>query len=353
LKKKNDLNKIRKQIDETDIKILSLLNKRASLARKTTALKKDIVFDPKREKQVLSKLAKTNKGPIKKRNIEEIYLEILNTCREIQNPTKIAYLGPAGSNTQEAVLTRFGEKTIKAEYTTISDVFEAVQSKDQDFGVVPIENSLEGPIGETLDNLIKSSVSVVGEFSKKINHTLLSNERSLKKIKTVYSHPQAIAQCKTWLYKNLPNALLKESSSTSEAARTVSSQKGTASISPLECSNLYSLNVLKKSIQDEKNNSTIFIVLAPEIKVFDITKNNKLSIAFTLDDQPGSLFKCLKPFKDSKINLTKIQSRPSKRAQWDYLFFVDILIENKVVQTKAAINEIKKQTSYFKVLGVF
>mgnify|MGYP006104869809 FL=1 len=353
MKKRNDLEKIRKQIDETDIKILSLLNKRAGLAKKTTALKEDIVFDPKREKQVLSKLTKINKGPIEKRNIEEIYLEILNTCREIQNPTKIAYLGPPGSNTQEAVLTRFGEKTITAECTTISDVFETVQSKEQDFGVVPIENSLEGPIGETLDNLIKTSVSVVGEFSKKINHTLLSNEKSMKKIKTVYSHPQAIAQCKTWLYKNLPNTSLKESSSTSEAARIVAKQKETASISPLECSNLYSLNVLKKSIQDEKNNSTIFIVLAPEIKMFDITKNSKLSIAFTLDDQPGSLFKCLKPFKDSKINLTKIQSRPSKRAQWDYLFFVDILVENKVVQTKAAINEIKRQTSYFKVLGVF
>lgn len=353
MKKKENLNTIRRQIDETDIKILSLLNKRAVLARKTTVLKKDIVFDPKREKEILSKLKSINKGPIKEKNIEKIYLEILNTCREIQNPTKIAYLGPIGSNTQEAVLARFGEKNFKVECTTISDVFEAVQNKEQDYGVVPIENSLEGPIGETLDNLIKASVSVVGEFSKKINHTLLSNEKNLNQIKTVYSHPQAIAQCKTWLYKNLPNALLKQSSSTSEAARIVAKQKGTASISPFECSNLYSLNVLEKSIQDEKNNSTIFIVLAPEVKVFDITKNRKLSIAFTLDDQPGSLFKCLKPFKDSKINLTKIQSRPSKRAQWDYLFFVDILIENKVTQTKAAINEIKKQTSYFKILGVF
>lgn len=353
MNKKNDLNKIRKQIDDIDIKILSLLNKRAGLARKTTALKKDIVFDPKREKEIFSKLTSTNTGPIKQKNIKKIYTEILNTCREVQSPTKVAYLGPEGSNTYEAVLTRFGERTAKVNCTTVSEVFQSVQNENQEYGVVPIENSLEGPIGETLDNLIKMSVSIVGEFSKKINHTLLSSEKSLKKIKTIYSHPQAIAQCKTWLYKNLPNVTLKETSSTSEAARIVAKQQGAASISPLECSNLYSLNILKKSIQDEKNNSTIFIVIAPEIKEFQIVKNSKLSIAFTLDDRPGSLFKCLKPFRDSRINLTKIQSRPSKRAQWDYLFFVDILIENKVAQTKEAMNEIKKQTSYFKVLGVF
>ena len=170
MNKKNDLNKIRKQIDDIDIKILSLLNKRAGLARKTTALKKDIVFDPKREKEIFSKLTSTNTGPIKQKNIKKIYTEILNTCREVQSPTKVAYLGPEGSNTYEAVLTRFGERTAKVNCTTVSEVFQSVQNENQEYGVVPIENSLEGPIGETLDSLIKMSVSIVGEFSKKINH---------------------------------------------------------------------------------------------------------------------------------------------------------------------------------------
>ena len=352
-KNKEKLSAIRRKIDKTDIEIIKLINQRASLAKQTAQFKAQSVYDPKREKEVIKKISTNNHGPLKEGDLENIYSEILSICREIQSPKTISYLGPIGSHTQEAADKKFGLNSRKIHSKTIKDVFLSVEQGESDFGIVPLENSIEGPVGETLDELLVSPVKIVGEFSRKIKHCLLSKQKDINKIKTIYSHPQALAQSKRWVTNNMPDVILKESSSTSEAARIVSKSSTAASISPAVCSKIYNLNILHNSINDDKNNTTIFIVISGPREEVAITKNSKVSIVFTLPDKPGSLFECLKPLKANNLNLTKIQSRPSRKIQWDYNFYVDILVGSKVDQTKRGLEKIKKIASYFKVLGAY
>ncbi len=353
MKKNKELEKIRNDIDKVDEEIVKLLNKRTYLAQKTTKLKGDVVFDPKREKQVLNKISAKSKGPITKESMMNIYHDILSSSREAQKQMRISFFGPVGSHTHMAAERKFGAKTEKLGFESIPEVFLSVIERRAEYGIIPLENSFEGSVGETLDQLIFSPVKIVGEISRKIDHSLLSNEKKISKIKTIYSHPQAIAQSKNWIQNNLKDITIKEVSSTSLAAQIVSKQKYAASISSETCSNLYNLNILKKSIQDDKNNSTIFIVIAKEDNEIKIERNDKVSIVFTLPDKPGSLFECLKPLKENHLNLTKIQSRPSKKIHWDYNFFVDILVGSKVNQTKKGLDKIKKIASYFKILGAY
>ena len=352
-KNKEKLKIIRKKIDATDVLITKLLNKRASLAKQTSQFKSQTVYDPEREKEVIKKISKNNTGPLNRTDIENIYSEILSICRGIQKPKTISYLGPEGSHTQGAADKKFGIHTEKIPSKTIKDVFLSVEQKEADFGIVPLENSIEGPVGETLDEFLVSPVKIVGEFSRKIKHSLLSTQKDIKKIKTIYSHPQALAQSKRWIANNAPDIALKESPSTSEAAKLASKNSMSASISPDVCSKIYNLNILHDSINDDKNNTTIFIVISRDHEEVAILKNTKVSIVFTLPDKPGSLFECLKPLKAHNLNLTKIQSRPSRKIQWDYNFYVDILVGSKVEETKKGLEKIKKIASYFKILGAY
>ena len=355
--KKRTLAQLRRDIDLTDDHILKLLLKRAQIAQQTTKLKGNVVFDPKREREILKRLKSTNQGPIDPGGLEKIYKNILSACREVQQPLRISYLGPDGSNTAEATTRIFGEPKNLLPQSSISDVFVSVEREEADLGVVPIENSLEGPIGETLDRLTDTSVVIWDEASHNIEHCLLSKEKNIKKIHRLYSHPQALAQSRLWVQRNLPGVQIVESSSTSSAAIIAAKQKNSAAIAPSGCAKLYSLNLLKKNIQDDKNNTTIFILIKKEP-----TKNNtnpplsscnKVSIAFSLDHKPGTLYECLQPFRNAKINLTKIQSRPSRRLQWDYLFFIDFAVRGKHKEAAKCIEKLKKTTSYFKILGAF
>ncbi|NSW73364.1 prephenate dehydratase [bacterium] len=352
-KNKEKLNTIRRKIDETDAQITRLLNKRASLAKQTSQFKAETVYDPEREKEVIKKISKNNSGPLNKIDLENIYSEILSVCRGIQKPKTISYLGPIGSHTQGAANKKFGIQSEKIHSKTIKDVFLSVEQKEADFGIVPLENSIEGPVGETLDEFLVSPVKIVGEFSRKIRHSLLSKQKDISKIKAIYSHPQALAQSKRWIAKNMPDVTLKESPSTSEAAKFVSKNPIYASISPDVCSKIYNLNILHSSVNDDKNNTTIFIIISRDQEEVSILKNTKVSIVFTLPDKPGSLFECLKPLKAHNLNLTKIQSRPSRKIQWDYNFFVDILVGSKVEETKKGLEKIKKIASYFRILGAY
>ena len=359
--KKKTLAQLRRDIDLTDDQILKLLLKRAKIAQQTTRLKGNVVFDPKREREILKRLKSTNQGPIDSKGLEKIYKNILSACREVQQPLRISYLGPGGSNTAEATTRIFGEQKNLLPQDSISDVFVSVEREEADFGVVPIENSLEGPIGETLDRLTDTGVVIWDEVSQNIEHCLLSKEKDIKKIRRLYSHPQALAQSRLWVQKNLPAVQIVEAGSTSGAAVIAAKQKNGAAIAPSGCAELYSLNLLKKNIQDEKNNTTIFILIKKQM-----TKNNaktpydpplslcsKVSIAFSLDHKPGALYECLQPFRNAKINLTKIQSRPSKKLQWNYLFFIDFVVHGKHKEAIKCIEKLKKTTSYFKILGAF
>lgn len=344
---------IRNRIDKVDDELTTLLNKRATLAKQTTKLKPNTILDPTREGKILKKIKSKNNGPITNTGLEQIYREILSVCREIQMPVQVSYLGPEGSNTNEATIKTFGGATTLLPQASISDIFISVERGETNFGVVPIENSLEGPIGETLDRLTDKNVVIISERSQTITHNLVSKEKSLQKIKTLYSHPQALAQSRRWIQRNLPHVQIKETTSTSSAALTASKLKNVAAIAPKACAKLYSLHLLKSNIQDEKNNTTIFIVIKHEEQDVNLSSAAKISLAFSLDHKPGTLYECLQPFKNAKINLTKIQSRPSRKLQWDYLFFIDFLVGKKHKEAARCVEKLRKATSYFKILGAF
>ena len=352
-KRKKTLSALRTNIDLVDTQILKLLIKRALLAQQTTDLKGDVVFDPKREGEILKRVVASNTGPISDNGLQQIYKEVLSACREVQDPMLVTYLGPQGSNTNEAAIKVFGQSTTLMPQGSISDVFDSVERGETNFGVVPIENSLEGPIGETLDRLTDSSVVIDAEISQNIDHCLLSKEKNLRKIKKIISHPQALAQSRKWIQRNLPGAQEVEAPSTSGAAILATKTKNSAAISPKGCAKLYSLNLLKKNIEDEKNNTTIFILIKKETGHLNFFSAKKASVAFSLDHKPGTLYECLQPFRNAKINLTKIQSRPSKKLQWDYLFFIDFMVRGKQKEAARCIEKLQKTTSYFKILGAF
>ena len=350
---KSKLKKIRDNIDNIDEKILKLLSQRAEQAIQTTKYKTKSIYDPKREKEVLNKLLKKANGPLSFSAIERVYGEVLSACREVQAPIEVSFLGPEGSNTEEVANKQFGNSASFFSQQTIFDVLVSVETGDSVYGVVPLENSLEGPVVETLDGLVEKNVSIVSQVNLKISHYLMSQEKNAKKIKKIYSHPQALAQCKNYIQNNFPKADLVEAQSTARAAQIVADKKNCAAIAPRLCSSLYSLNILDKNVQDNSSNTTVFALVEKKHGEPIVVKNSKVSVVFSLDHEPGSLHECLKSFKTSKINLTKIQSRPSKKNDWDYLFFIDFIVEKNLAEANKCLNSLRRATSFLKILGVF
>jgi len=351
--KAQKLKLIRTKIDQIDTSLVNLLNKRAGLAKKTTVLKERIVYDPKREKQILQNLKKKNKGPIENEAMAGIYEEILSTCRGVQKQATASFLGPEGSHTHHAAQKILGRSASFVPKQTISEVFSSVELGESPCGIVPLENSLEGPVVETLDRLVDKNVRITSESHIKIFHCLMSKQKNLKKIKKIYSHPQAIGQCQEFIKQNLWESEIVEVQSTAKAAEIVTKESSAAAIAPEPCSQIYSLNLLKKNIQDTQENMTIFVSIEKAKKETSIKPKNKVSVAFSLDHRPGTLYSCLERFKKEKINLTKIQSRPSRKVDWDYLFFIDFLVDNNKTQAERCLEDLKLKASYFKILGVY
>ena len=353
ISKKAKLKKIRDNIDNIDEKILKLLSQRAEEAIKTTKYKTNSIYDPKREKEVINKLLKKTSGPLSSGAIERVYGEVLSACREVQAPIQVSFLGPEGSNTEEVANKQFGTSASFFPQQTIYDVFSSVESGDSIYGVVPLENSLEGPVVETLDGLVEKNVSIVSQVKLKISHYLMSQDKNIKNIKKIYSHPQALAQCKNYIQNNFPKADLVEAQSTARAAQIVGEKKNSAAIAPRLCSSLYSLNILDRNVQDNSSNTTVFVLVEKKQGEPSVVKNSKISVVFSLDHKPGSLHECLKPFKTAKINLTKIQSRPSRKTDWDYLFFIDFIVEKNLSEANKCLNSLRSATPFLKILGVF
>ncbi len=348
------IEKIRSKIDRVDEGILKLLNERVKLAieiGKIKSKKKEDIFAPVREKEVVSNLVKLNKGPIPDDFLSDIFQEILNASRSIQKKIKISYLGPEATFTHLAALKIFGRHVRYIPVESIQDVFIEIERGRADYGVVPIENSTEGVVNHTLDMFIDSDLKITSEIFLEISHYLLSNETSIQKIKKVYSHPQAIAQTRNWIEKNLKCSKIVEVASTSEAARLAKKEKGTAAISSVVASEIYGLNILAENIEDYKNNFTRFLVIGR--KNPPSSGHDKTSIMFSVKDRVGALHDMLVPFKKYKLNLTKIESRPTRKKAWEYIFFVDFLghIHNKNVVK--ALAELERSCSLLKVLGSY
>lgn len=338
-----------------DDRILELINKRLEVSEKLGLLRQtddnaDIHLLSEEEKTI-HRLSGQNTGPLDQNRLRLLFHEIFGLSREAYRPRKISYLGPEATFTHIAAMSHFGSSASYLPQLSIRDVFIEVEKKRCDFGVVPVENSIEGSVNYTLDLFFESSMKICAEKYQTISHDLLSRTGKLEDIKVVYSHPQPIAQCRVWLRKNLPNARLEECSSTSFAAQKVGDMYHAAAIASSEAARIYNLNVVASRIEDHSNNTTRFLVIGK--KEMPPTGNDKTSLMFAAAHVPGSLYKSLAPIAEAQLNMMKLESRPSKHENWSYFFFVDLEghLEDKKVQE--TITRMKEQCLFLKVLGSY
>ncbi len=348
------LKQLRKKIDHIDEGILSLLNQRALKAITISKVKKKkrlSTYAPDREESMIARLKKVNKGPFSAQDVKDVFREILSICRAKRATMKIAYLGPEATFTQIAAIKKFGKSLDYIECSSIADVFTEVERGRADYGVVPIENSTEGAVNHTLDMFVDSDLKICSEMYLPVRHNLLSKHTKISVIKRIYSHEQVFAQCRKWLEKNLPNAKLTPCASTTQAAMFAASGKNRAAIASKVAAEEYKLNLLASSIEDSAHNITRFLIIGTkEIKP---TKHDKTSIVFSMKDRAGALHNVLVPFKKSNINLTKIESRPSKKKAWKYYFFVDMEGHKNSPSVKKVLEALGKECLFVKVLGAY
>jgi chorismate mutase/prephenate dehydratase len=354
MSKHPSLKELRSKIDEIDKQIVSLLKERFLTAKEIGKLKEEkggSTFDLFREKEVLNHVVKLNEGVFPEDTLRVIYSEIIRACREAQEKPKVAFLGPEATFSHIAAQHYFGTSAEFIPVETIIDVFEEVSSERAHFGVVPIENSIEGVVATTLDAIYEYNLKVCGEVYEPISHHLMNQTGRLEDIKRILSHPQAIAQCRKWLRKKLPSVPVETVSSTALAAKWAAVDPSVAAIASLMAARLYHLQIVAKNIEDIKGNSTRFWIIGK--KTVPRTGNDKTSILFSVADRPGALFEVLRCFAERKINLTKIESRPSKDEPWKYIFFLDCEghVEDEIV--KSCLEEMKKYCLQVIFLGSY
>ena len=346
----------RKEIDKIDDEIVRLLNERAQYVIKIGKLKKASdtqanLHTPAREAEIMERLCKVNPGPFPNDALRAVYREIMSGSLALEGPVKVAYLGPRATFTHLACIRKFGSSAQYVPQTSIKDVFDEVERGRADFGVVPIENSTEGVVNHTLDMFIDSNLQIYGEVLQEVSHHLLSKSDSLKAVKKIYSHPHAIAQCRQWLETNMPEVPLAEVHSTARAAEICTEDPSAAAIASELAGQIYGLKVLKPRIEDNINNYTRFLVLSS--KTPERTGKDKTSVMLSVKDKVGALYDLLRPFASHGTNLTKIESRPSRRKAWEYIFFIDLEGHIEEDRVKRALAEIKSRCLFLKVLGSY
>ncbi len=350
----DEIDKLRDGIDTIDKDILELLNKRQDLAGQIGRIKKGKgldLLDPIRELEVYERLSSLNRGPLTDIDLRNIFGEIISAAREVQRPLSVAYLGPAATFTHVATIKHFGKSPRLSPQTNMEDVFTEVEKGNCDYGVVPVENSTQGTVNYTLDLLYSSPLEVCGEIFLRISHNLVSVCNHKEGIKRIYSHPQAGAQCREWLRKHLPGINLIDVTSTASAAKLAAEDHESAAIANEFAATLYNLNVLEKGIEDHSKNVTRFLIMGK--KSLPKTGFDKTSLLFSADDRPGALYQILKPIAERGINLTKIESRPTKTEPWKYIFFVDMEGHIKDHTINETIEELKGKCSFLKHLGSY
>ncbi len=345
---------LRNMINSVDEEIIRLLGKRSAYATEIGRQKQKSglpVFDGGRERSLLERVRNLDAGCLQPSAVETIFTEIISACRAVQQNLKISYLGPEATFTHLAAQRYFGRSTDYKPCGAIADVFKDVESGQCDFGVAPVENSNEGAVTATLDRLALSDARITGEIFCPISHALMSKEASLDRIERIYSHPQALSQCLNWLADRLPGRALLQADSTAAAAKIAGGEAGAAAVGSAMLAERYGLNTLEQDIQDRRPNITRFFILGRgEVQR---TGNDKTSIVFGAAHEPGSLFKALAPFARNGINLTRIESRPSKSAPWEYLFFLDLEGHESDDHLREALDEAGRETMHLKLLGSY
>lgn len=343
----------RKAIDKLDQKIVELLNERTEHVLEIGAIKLkngEEIYAPHRELAVLERVCKANSGPITNESLRAIYREIMSSALSLEKTMVIAYFGPEATYTHQAAIRRFGSSLSYVPQKTIGDVFSEVSKRRADYGVVPVENSTEGIVTHTLDMLVDSDLKIVSQIVLPIQHCLLSRgpREGLKKL---YSHPQPIGQCRTWLQINLPHIEIVETSSTTRAAQQAAEDPKSAALASSLAAEKYGLNILESDVQDSSNNATRFLVLGRQCS--PPTGRDRTSLMISLAHEAGALHKALAPFRKHNINMTKIESRPNKRKAWEYFFFVDCDGHIEDPKLAKACAQLARDCAFLKILGSY
>ena len=347
------LDEIRARIDAIDEQVLTLLNDRARCAMEIGDIKRStqaVFYVPEREKAIMDRLREKNDGPLPEEAIRAVYREIMSSIRALEKQISVSFLGPRDTFSHMAAMRVFG---VTAEYhplPTVADVFDEVERKRIDYGVVPVESSMGGGVHDTLDRFVTSEVKIVNEILLRVTQNLLA-KCPMDQIKRVYSKDNAFLQCRNWLRANLPNAEQIDVSSTSEAARRAAEEEGTAAIASSLAAQTYGLDILVPRLEDSQNNYTRFFVIGHQTA--KSTGKDKTSLLISIKDRPGALYSLLLPFYTHGVNLTRIESRPSRKKAWEYVFFVDLIGHTDDPLVKEVLDQVGEHCSELKVLGAY
>lgn len=350
---------LRNQIDAVDRELLALLNRRAALAGEVGEIKKregSVVFRPEREAQVIDGLKSVNPGPLPAESVAPIWREIMSACRALETPTRVAYLGPAGTFSEQAALGYFGSSIVRVSCASIDEVFRTTTAGAADFGVVPVENSTEGVVARSLDLFLTTPLFIIGETSLFVRHNLLRRDNSLEGISAVCAHPQALAQCHGWLSYHLPDVERRPVSSNAEGARLASLDPTLAAVASERAGSEFGLHVVAPAIQDDPHNRTRFVIVThpdrhpqPQASGHDCT-----SLVVSVTNRPGAVHDMLVPLKIHGVSMSRFESRPARTAdQWEYYFYIDLQGHPDDPAVAKALAELRAVCSYFKLLGTY
>ncbi|MBE2294980.1 MAG: prephenate dehydratase [Phycisphaerales bacterium] len=347
---------LRGRIDALDQQIQTLISERARCAQEVGVLKQAAgatgnFYRPEREAQVLRRVIETNPGPLSNEEMARLFREIMSACLALEEPLRIAFLGPEGTFTQAAALKHFGKSIRSIPLRAIDEVFREVEAGSADYGVVPVENSTEGVVNHTLDMFLQSPLQICGEVQIRINHHLITCAPDLKAIYRIYSHRQSLAQCREWLDLNLPQVEQIEVSSNGEAARRVRDEAGVAAIAGQCAADIYQLPTLVRNIEDEPNNTTRFLIVGTQ--PIAPSGDDKTALLVASFNRPGALFNLLEPLARHKVSMNRIESRPSRRGMWDYVFFIDLDGHAQDPPVASALAELCEQARLFRILGSY
>jgi len=355
-----ELQALRVRIDNLDERILELISDRARCAEEVARVKmkelkegeSPVFYRPEREAQVLKRVMERNKGPLGNEEMARLFREIMSSCLALENPLKVAYLGPEGTFSQAAAMKHFGHAVISVPMAAIDEVFREVAAGAVNFGVVPVENSTEGAINHTLDSLLEHDMVICGEVELRIHHHLLVGETTkTDKITRIYSHAQSLAQCRKWLDAHYPNVERVAVSSNADAAKRVKSEWNSAAIAGDMAANLYGLTKLAEKIEDRPDNSTRFLIIGSQ--EVPPTGDDKTSIIVSMRNKPGALHELLVPFHNNGIDLTRIETRPSRSGKWTYVFFIDFVGHHRDPLIKDVLEKLAQEAVALKVLGSY
>lgn len=345
------LKQLRNEIDAIDDELLRLINTRARLAQQVGQQKSGTAYRPERESQIFSRLQQSNPGPLQDEHIVRLFTEIISVCRALEEPLTVAYLGPRGTFSEEAVTKRFGNAVTSLPCSSIDDIFRKVESGAASYGVVPVENSTEGAVGRTMDLLLQTPLKICGELELSVHQCLMAQQTDLTAIRKIYSHPQSFAQCQVWLNENLQNADRINAASNADAARQAAVDSSAAAIAGKRAAEVFGLKVCAANIEDNPNNTTRFLVIGGQ----DVARSgkDKTSLAMATHNQPGAVYELLAPFAQHQVSMTRLESRPSRASLWEYVFFTDIAGHQEDENVARALQVLRDNTTFLKIFGSY